>query len=81
MNPVAEGTIEQKILLRLYERIGLFRESIGEMDEIIGPLDIQKLIVDALRGDLSDDEIRERVDQNATAAQQKLQEANSSPNR
>jgi superfamily II DNA or RNA helicase len=75
VNLVAEGTIEQKILLRLYERIGLFRECIGEMDEILGPLDLHRLIVEALSGDLSDDEIRERVDRNATAAHQKLEEA------
>lgn len=75
VNLVAEGTIEQKILLRLYDRIGLFRESIGEMDEIIGPMDLQKLIVEALRGDLSEEEIRDRVDRNATAAEQKLAQA------
>jgi len=31
-----KGTIEDRILLRLYDRIGIFKESIGEIEEIIG---------------------------------------------
>ena len=30
------GTIEERILLRLYDRIGVFRESIGELEPILG---------------------------------------------
>jgi SNF2 family DNA or RNA helicase len=75
VNLVAEGTIEQRILLRLYERIGLFREAIGELDDIIGPMDLQNLLVDALRGDLSEEQIQKRIDSTAKAAEEKLGDA------
>lgn len=35
-NLIITDTIEEKIYKRLYERINLFRESIGDMDEILG---------------------------------------------
>ena len=35
-NLVVQGTVEEKILLRLYERIGIFRESIGDLESILG---------------------------------------------
>lgn len=37
------GTIEEKVLLRLYDRIGVFKRSIGELESILG---------DELAGDL-----------------------------
>ncbi len=33
-----EGTIEERILKRLYERIGIFEDSIGDLEPILGPL-------------------------------------------
>jgi ATP-dependent helicase HepA len=33
---VVEGTIEERILARLYERIGIFERSIGSLEEILG---------------------------------------------
>jgi superfamily II DNA or RNA helicase len=47
-NFAVDGTIEDRILLRLYERIGVFRESIGELEPIISQdiLDIRDLLVD-----------------------------------
>jgi ATP-dependent helicase HepA len=33
-----EGTIEERILERLYERIGIFEDSIGDLEPILGPL-------------------------------------------
>jgi SNF2 family DNA or RNA helicase len=35
-NLCVEGTIEERILIRLYERIGLFQRSIGEIEAILG---------------------------------------------
>ena len=75
VNLVAEGTIEERILLRLYERIGLFRETIGEMDEIIGPRELQKLMAEALCGELTDDQLQKQVESTAKAAEEKIAEA------
>lgn len=33
-----EGTIEERILERLYRRIGIFEDSIGDLEPILGPL-------------------------------------------
>lgn len=37
-NLQVEDTIEERILTRLYERVGLFRESIGDLEDILGEL-------------------------------------------
>ena len=66
LNLVAEGTIEKNILYRLYERIGVFEESIGDLEPILGD-SIERLTLDLIRENLSDDEQRERVDQSANA--------------
>ena len=55
LNLVASETIEDRILYRLYERIGVFRESIGEIEPILGE-PVEKLAADALRGDLTEQE-------------------------
>ena len=36
VNLAVEDTIEDRILMRLYERIDLFRDSIGDLEEILG---------------------------------------------
>jgi superfamily II DNA or RNA helicase len=33
-----QGTIEERILERLYERIGIFEDSIGDLEPILGPI-------------------------------------------
>lgn len=53
LNLVATDTIEERILYRLYERIGVFEESVGEVDPILGE-PVEKLAIDALRGDLTE---------------------------
>ena len=55
INLVASETIEDRILYVLYERIGIFRESIGEIDQILGD-PVEKLAADAIRGDLTEQE-------------------------
>ena len=49
------GTIEERILERLYTRIGIFEESIGELEPILGPI-VSDLTRDVFRSDLSPDE-------------------------
>lgn len=66
LNLVAANTIEERILLRLYERIGIFEDSIGEIDPILGET-VDKLAFEALCGDLSEEDQTARADQSADA--------------
>jgi superfamily II DNA or RNA helicase len=54
------GTIEDRILRRLYERIRIFEESIGELETILGD-QIGQLTRELLQPDLTDDEKEERI--------------------
>ena len=63
---VLRDTIEEQILYRLYERIGLFEETIGEIEPILGE-QISKLAVAALRGELSPQEQEKQADLAADA--------------
>lgn len=75
LNLVAKGTIEERILLRLYERIGIFEDTIGDIDPILGER-IEELALDALRGKLSPEEERQRIDQTVEAIRKELIQAN-----
>ena len=59
-----EDTIDTRILLRLYERIGIFRESIGELEPILGPV-IDELKAGAFRAELSPDQQARRSEEAA----------------
>jgi superfamily II DNA or RNA helicase len=69
INLVADGTVEQRILLRLYERIRLFEETIGDIDPILGK-QIDELTMQALRGELSAEEQVRRTEETADVIQQ-----------
>ena len=71
LNLVAADTVEERILLRLYERIGVFRESVGEIDPILGET-VEGLASQALRGELSEEEQAARADQAADALKGQL---------
>jgi superfamily II DNA or RNA helicase len=53
-----ENSIEERVLMRLYERINVFHESIGDMEEILGEV-TDNLLSDLFNPNLSDAE-RER---------------------
>lgn len=73
LNLVAEDTIEDRILGRLYERIGIFESTIGEIDPILGE-PVEALVSEALRGALSPEDQKSRADQAADAMKdQRLQ--------
>ena len=36
---ILEGTIEERILARLYDRVGVFRQSIGELEPVLGDIE------------------------------------------
>jgi len=65
-NLVVRGTVEEKILLRLYDRIGIFEHSIGNLEAILGEA-ISELQRDFVSGNLTPEEADQRVEQAANA--------------
>ena len=63
---VTTGTVDDRIINRLYQRINVFRESIGDLDDIFGER-IQSVILDYFRENLSPEEAEQRIEQNALA--------------
>ncbi len=59
-------TIEERILSRLYDRIGIFQESIGDIEEILGEM-TEKLLIDLLNPDLSEED-QEKLEQQTELA-------------
>jgi len=78
VNLVLENTIEQKILYRLYDRINIFRESIGELENILGDM-TDELILELFDPQLSEAELEakalemERTIENRRAIQEDLE--------
>jgi SNF2 family DNA or RNA helicase len=66
INLAVTNTIEDRILMRLYDRINVFRESIGDLEEILGEI-TEKVLVDLLNPNLTDEE-RERNSMDAELA-------------
>jgi hypothetical protein len=62
VNFSVEDTIEERILDRLYTRIGIFEEAIGDLESILGD-EIQTLTRELLRPDLSVEEEKAILDQ------------------
>jgi superfamily II DNA or RNA helicase len=68
-----EGTIDDRILNRLYRRVNVFKESIGDLDEIFGER-IRTIVLDYFRGNLSPDEAEQQFEQNQLAEEGNKQE-------
>lgn len=62
LNMIVSDTIEERIFFRLYERINIFKESIGDLEAILGELsyNIADLQRDALSGRLTAAELERR---------------------
>ena len=73
INLVAEDTIEDRIFARLYERIGIFERSIGDLEAILGTelRDLQRAIA---AGSLTREEEEERAKLVADAILRRQQE-------
>ena len=63
---VTIGTVDDRIINRLYQRINIFKKSIGDLDEIFGER-IQSVILDYFRENLSPEEAEQRIEQNTLA--------------
>lgn len=68
-NFIYEGTIEEKIYHRLYDRIKLFEESLGNLDEILGEKEnyIEREIEKIYKQKLTNQQIEQKLDQIAEA--------------
>jgi superfamily II DNA or RNA helicase len=67
-NLVSHGTIEELILSRLYQRIGIFRDSIGELEPILGPV-ITQLTRDLFSPRLTREEKEQSIIRSAHAVE------------
>lgn len=72
INFAIKDTIEEKILERLYLRIGIFKNSIGDLEPILGS-EVQELTVDLLSHHLSPDQEEQRITQTQLAVEARRQ--------
>lgn len=66
INFALKDSIEDRVLQRLYERIRIFRESVGDLEEILGQ-ETERLLVELFTEELDEDQLERRVDQIALA--------------
>lgn len=74
INLVVEDSVEERVLAKLLKKIQIFRESIGELDPIIGE-EIERLTAQAIRGELSEDELLRVVNEKGDALERRVLEA------
>lgn len=65
-----KDTVEAEILERLYKRIRIFQESIGDIESILGEM-TEQLMLEMFEKSLTPEEERIRIDQTATALENK----------
>jgi superfamily II DNA or RNA helicase len=70
INLLNAGTIDEKIYHRLYERLGLCKQALGDFEAILG-VEITKLTSELLSGRLSSDEQDRVIEQTALAVENK----------
>lgn len=73
-NIIAAGSIEERILRRLLDKIGIFEESIGEIDPIIGEK-VEKLTEQAVSGQLSPSQLEDALKEQGDALERRVHEA------
>jgi len=66
------GTIEDRILRRLYQRIRIFEQSLGDLEAILGE-EVRQLTLDLLRSRLTPEEQERRMEQAAAAIERRRQ--------
>lgn len=73
-NLVVADSVEELIVARLLDKIGVFRDSIGELEPIIGDR-IQVLMEQFLRQELTQEELDEKLRQEEEAVERRIREA------
>jgi superfamily II DNA or RNA helicase len=76
VNFAVGDTIEEKILNRLYDRIGIFERSLGDLEPILGEL-TQQLSFDLLSRRLSPEQETRRIEQTLLATENRRQQEES----
>ena len=66
-------TIEERILERLYNRIGIFKESIGDLEEILGEK-TEELLIKLMGSTLTEQERKELEEQTTKALQNEIEQ-------
>lgn len=61
-----QETIDARIYVRLFQRLGIFERALGGLEAILGE-EIRKLTIDLLKRDLTPDEEQMRIEQTAQA--------------
>lgn len=75
INLICEDTVDERIYDRLYDRLGLFQRTLGDLEAVIGPI-IHELRGDLLSHTLTPAQQSARIDRAALALQENmLQEA------
>lgn len=67
------GTIEERLYERLHRRLELFKNSVGDLEAVLGE-EIQQLTVDLVTQPLDEAAIERRIEQCGTVAAQRLEE-------
>lgn len=75
LNLFTKGTVEERIIHRLYRRLDIFRASVGEIEPILGEREVTQLVIDDLRRRLSEEQLQEQVERTADAARRAIQQA------
>ena len=68
INFVARDTIEEIVFDRLYTRLRIFEESIGDLEEVLGQSS-DELLMEYFRDGLTDAQLAKRLEQNALTAE------------
>jgi len=72
INLICEGTVDERIYDRLYDRLDLFRHTLGDLEAVIGPL-VNELTKDLLSLRLNDRQQSDRIDRTAVALENQIQ--------
>lgn len=72
MNLVCEGTVDERIYDRLYDRLDLFHRTLGDLEAVIGPL-INELTKDLFSLRLSPQQQVDRIERTALALESQMQ--------
>jgi superfamily II DNA or RNA helicase len=73
-NLVVRGSVEERVLSRLLTKIAIFLQTIGDLEPIVGE-QIEKLTAQVLRGELTEEEIEQRIEQQSAVLEQAKHDA------
>lgn len=72
INLICQGTVDERIYNRLYDRLHLFQKTLGDLEAVIGPL-INDLTKEIMTNKLSNEQQARRIEDTAVAMEAKMQ--------